>query len=370
MKNNCAKNVINIQRGNISVGESKKKRARTTLKRRYTKKYQRYNLGANLERNGFVKLYKDIPLKLQKSPLLRGTWMAILISAPWTKREVNMDGNIITLKPGQFVFSSRDFSASWGIPHRTFYDHIKQLQTLKLLTVAHCAQSRTTIGPSHTTLKHPPHNNYMVLSVCNSEEIYNNQKPLPHNFDAPPTQQLEPPTQQCVDPIDFVKEKTPLRYEEEEKIDILCLNKSKHESETAQESPPKDPIKPASSQTKAAPRRRSKKDYPEFNEIFKEYPERDGSHGVLKTLVDKVTKITNKGRLEELKSAITNYREYCIDKDKEGTEYVMQFCTFLTSRTKGWEAWINPNGDQLNSSPSKEMTYEENFRYGHITGAF
>jgi hypothetical protein len=361
---------IQFDRGKISVGESKKKRHGQTLKRRYITKRQRYKLGQNLDQGGYVPLYRVGKLsELRKKPKLWDTWTRILHDAPWTKREVNVDGQIITLNPGQFEWNDSEFAASWNIPRTTLQRCVAKLQTLKLLTVeggqSWCISGQTLVKKRANFGK--------LLTICNYEEMYCSQKYVRENssdFVQSMGSIVGLQGRKALQVDDIKDEKPPLINETLKKEYILCLNKPKHESEPPQESPPKDPIKPVSSPTKAPPKRRSKKDYPEYNEIFKEYPERDGSHGVLKTLVDKVTKITNKGRLEELKSAIANYREYCIDKDKEGTEFVMQFCTFLTSRTKGWEAWINPNGDQPNSSPSKKMTYEENFRYGHIAGAF
>ena len=110
-------------------------------------------------------------------------------------------------------------------------------------------------------------------------------------------------------------------------------------------------------QPKAAARRKTIKDFPEFNEIFKEYPERDGSQGNLKTLVDKVTKIIRSGRREELKRAIANYNEYCVGKETNETQFVMMFSTFLTSKTKGWEAWIDIHDSQPEGNNTGMIVY-------------
>lgn len=99
--------------------------------------------------------------------------------------------------------------------------------------------------------------------------------------------------------------------------------------------------------------------------IYKRYPRRKG--GQNKTAgVTKLKRLTM-GELERFDKAVGNYAAYCLAEKKVGTEYVMQFGTFVSR----WEEWLeiaHPSAKPL-QTPDDFLRSEEARRAAELAKA-
>lgn len=99
----------------------------------------------------------------------------------------------------------------------------------------------------------------------------------------------------------------------------------------------------------------------DFESIYKRYPKRLGDQRKSAGFKRLAKEIKTEEDFEAFGKAVDNYAKHIRAIDKERTEFVKQFGTFVN---QVWTEWIYPNGNSLNDRAS--MTKEELIKGGFI----
>lgn len=101
----------------------------------------------------------------------------------------------------------------------------------------------------------------------------------------------------------------------------------------------------------------------EAEKIYQEFPKRRGSQNKKKG-IERLKRILEDGKIEEIRTAVANYKTFCDSNEKTGTEYVQQFGNFMNS---SWKEWIEINDERKNHQQKLDsMSLEEKLTRGFI----
>lgn len=96
-----------------------------------------------------------------------------------------------------------------------------------------------------------------------------------------------------------------------------------------------------------------------FEEIYKNYPKRQGSHRKKDALKSCLKNFKTLEQIESLSKAVKNYAKACASDKTTGTKFVLQFATFVNGV---WEEWLEDSHKTHTNAPKVVVRTMEDLR--------
>jgi hypothetical protein len=226
--------------------------------------------------SGWIKVYRRAFLEdLGDNPYLFSIWVGLLSMATRWPTKIQWNGERREVPAGSVLFGLKELATRWSCSRTTILKWLRYLESSERIILETC-----TRGCLATIL------NFEAYQLSDSDARTDREQ----NADAART-----------------------RREHEVALNGEYKNKEKT-------------IGPSKADS----------DEEAFNEVYREYPKRKGSHRKTAALAAFRKRFAAADRRALLLSAVRAYRAECASEDKIGTPYVMQIATFLNGP---WEEY-------------------------------